>query len=112
MSMSCSMISTVIAGSRRPSSLAVAADGAGDQIEERRLAGAVGSDQSAALARAHGELHGVHGAEPAEGLGDALEAEGERLAQARLTGSTGTGGSRGRRAGASCTRRACTSRTG
>src|SRR5204863_3198196 len=44
--------------------------GAGDQVEQRRLAGAVGPDQPRDAARGHPEGDTVHGDVAAEALGD------------------------------------------
>src|SRR5262249_47475606 len=41
---------------------------AGDQVEERRLAGAVRTDDRAQVAGRHSEVHAVHGADAAEVL--------------------------------------------
>jgi hypothetical protein len=48
---------------------------AGDEVEDRRLAGAVGPDERAALARRHLERHAVDGAERAEIAGEALDGQ-------------------------------------
>jgi len=48
-----------------------------DEIEERRLAGAIGPDERAPLARAHGQRDAVDGAEPAERLRDRIEPQGQ-----------------------------------
>src|ERR1700761_4548125 len=43
---------------------------AADQVEDRRLAGAVGTDDGEHLARLHVEAYRIHGADPAEADGD------------------------------------------
>ena len=73
---------------------------AGDQVEQRGLARAVGTDERAPLARPHGELHAVDRAKPAERLADRLQLERERLARRHATGSACTADSRACRAAA------------
>src|SRR5206468_8024759 len=51
---------------------------AGDHVEERRLAGAVGADDPEDLAGRHRDAHLGHGGETAEALRDALECEDRR----------------------------------
>src|SRR2546425_783562 len=129
MSMSCSMISSVMAGSsRRRSAVIMCASAwdrpaagppvlgqardvvveerdaagarrqhAGDEVEQRRLAGAVGADERAALARADGELHAVDGTKPTEPLRDLLQPQ-RKVGHA--TGSACRAGSPARRAAA------------
>src|SRR4029079_3955800 len=50
----------------------------GEAVEERRLAGAVGTDHGADLARRHGDRHVVEGGEPSEPRGEPVGAEGSR----------------------------------
>src|SRR5207244_25538 len=55
---------------------------AGDHVEERGLAGAVGPDDAEQVAGPHLHAHLAHGGEAAEALGDALEAQQGRRAHA------------------------------
>ncbi len=72
---------------------AVGLELAGDEVEQRRLAGAVGADDEAALARLDGEIDGGGDAQAAEGF---LErADGER---AHRSPFAATGAGRGRSA--------------
>src|SRR2546423_55590 len=80
MSMSCSITSTVIVGSRRLMRPAIICDSAGEKPaggSARGRAGrrAGGGDERAARARPYGERHVVHSEEPAERLRDAPELE-------------------------------------
>src|SRR5262249_50056268 len=54
---------------------AVGGQGARDAVDERGLAGAVGSDQPEALSRIHVEAHAVESGEPAEALDHTLHLE-------------------------------------
>ena len=49
---------------------------AGDDLHERRLAGAVLADEAVDLARAQGEVDAPQGLDAAEALGDALHRDG------------------------------------
>src|SRR5262249_59414028 len=48
---------------------------AGDHVEQRRLAGPVGSDDAEQVAGADHEAHRAHRGEPTEALGDRLKRE-------------------------------------
>src|SRR6185437_710193 len=64
---------------------AVAPQEAVEQVEERRLAGAVGADDAEDLALADGESHLLHRAQSTEGLGEIADDED------RLAGAGGSG---------------------
>jgi hypothetical protein len=49
---------------------------AGQQLEQRGLAGAVGAEQGDEFARAHGKAHAVDSADGAVGLDDIVEQQG------------------------------------
>src|SRR5712691_9537268 len=65
-------------------------DEAGDGVEERRLAGAVGAEDDEALALSRGEADGAEGLETAEVVGQALDGErrGHRLTATRRARTT------------------------
>src|SRR5439155_239986 len=56
---------------------------AGEHVEERRLAGAVGADEAVDLAALDGEAHLRERDEPAEALGDTLDLEERRWRRRR-----------------------------
>src|SRR5262245_35442921 len=77
---------------------AVGVEIAGDQIEERGLAGAVGPDDADCLAARDAEIDGVGRLDRAEGSGEAVDLEEHRRASAGATRHPGRSAASQRRA--------------
>src|SRR5664279_5212129 len=69
----------------QPDRAAVGRDLAGDQVEQRGLAGAIGADDQPPLARLNIEIDAAGDMQPAEGFGEACDGEGGHGGGPRLS---------------------------